>query len=217
MTEEHKIIFLMTLLAIALAYMFKKLKSPDSPLSGLFSGSKSNGSGLKPDRNGTQNDYLLFIRKILNRVKKEKWYVILPGTLAYEDFKTTLNGVIVTPNGVLGFKAYGFGGKISKKGNEWTQVLNGTKKDLMNIEAECQTQHSLLRSILEKSGMGDLPLEVVAVFTTPGVYLENITSNRYLTGDGFFSYLETEKFHLEEGMEAKEIGKKLEELKYSPS
>ena len=213
MTEEHKMLFLFTLLAILAAFGFKKLKSSDGGLKGLLPAASTKTPAPKQDRNGVKNDFLVFVQKLFKIVNKEKWYLMLPGTLACEDIKTNLNGIIVTRSCVLGFKTFGFGGKITKKGTVWTQLLNGKQTTILNVEEECRKQKELLASILEKNGPGNLPLEVIAVFTTPNVWLDNMSANRYHTSETAIEYLRAEKFHADGGIAPKEIGKKLEEFK----
>lgn len=217
MTEEHKMWFLLTLAAIAAVYLFRKLKSSDDGIRGLLPGAGARKAAKNTERNGIQNDFLFFIQKLFKLVGKQKWYMLLPGTLEMDGSKTNLNGILVTRCGIIGFKTFGFGGRISKNNGIWTQVLNGKKTNILSIEDERQRQQGLLRSILEKNGMGDIPVEVIAIFTTPNVVLEHINSNHYLTSEDALLYLKSEKFQPDTGIAPKEIGKKLEAFKYNPS
>lgn len=216
MTEEHKVLFLLTLVAIAAAALFKKLKSSDKGFKGLFPAAASKAPAVKQDRNGVKQDLIFFIQKLLKIVNREKWYVLLPGTLSYEGKETNLNAILITQSCILGIKTLGFGGKITKKGPVWTQLLNGVQTSIINVEDECQKQKALLQYVLENNDLGNIPLEVIAVFTTPNVWLDNMSSNRYHTAETALEYLKAEKFHTDEGIQPKEVGKTLEEFKYKP-
>lgn len=214
MNEDFQMMFLLMLIAIGAAAFFQMKKSSKSKNDGLLSADAPKKTALKQDRNGTQNDFLVFVQKILTLVRKERWFLELPGTLACNDIKTTLNGIIVTNGGIVGFKTLGYGGKITKKGAVWTQLMNGKQTEILNVEQECQVQKELLSSLLKENDLGDIPVEVVAVFTTPGVWLDNMSANRYHTSESFLDYLKAEKFHLDEGFNPKELGKKLDKMKY---
>lgn len=217
MTEEFKMLFLLALVAIGAAAFFQKRKSSDSGPKGLLTApAAKKTTAAKQDRNGVKQDLIFFVQKLLKIVNKEKWYVMLPGTLSFEGKETNLNAIIVTKSCILGMKALGFGGKITKKGAVWTQLMNGKQTTILNVEEECQKQKDMLAEILEKNGLGGIPLEVIAVFTTPNVWLDNMSANRYHTSETALEYLKAEKFHTDEGIQPKEVGKKLEEFKYTP-
>lgn len=213
MNEEMKMMLLLLLVSLSAVAYFRMKQSSASSKERLLTADPAKKTPLKQDRNGTQNDFLIFIQKILTIVRKEHWFLIIPGTLAYQDMQTSLNGIILTKSGIIGFKALGYGGKITKKGAVWTQLMNGKQKEILNVEQECQKQKELLSSILKENGMGNIPLEVVAVFTTPNVWLDQMSANRYHTTESFLHYLKAEKFHLDEGLNPKELGKQLELLK----
>lgn len=214
MNEDFKMMLLLLLVSLAAIAFFRIKKSAASKDDGLLTADTAKKTPLKQDRNGTQNDFLIFVQKILTIVRKEQWFLILPGTLACQEIQTSLNGIILTKGCIIGFKTLGYGGKITKKGAVWTQLMNGKQAEILNVEQECQKQKDLLSSLLKENDLGDIPVEVVAVFTTPGVWLDNMSANRYHTSESFLDYLKAEKFHLDEGFNPKELGKKLDKLKY---
>ena len=71
--------------AIAIVAILRKLKASDIDLRSLLLPAKSKPKTNYRDRNGTQNDFLAFVRKLLKAVGKEKRdkRVVLFGKMCY--------------------------------------------------------------------------------------------------------------------------------------
>ena len=67
-------------------------------------------------RNGSQKDILQFVSSLMKLVRKNHWYIVMPGQLSDGKPKTNLSLVLITQHRVIGLKCYGYGGSLTNNG-----------------------------------------------------------------------------------------------------
>jgi hypothetical protein len=182
----------------------------------LFKGKKvpgntaesSNSPNTSRERNGNKDDLYITSNAIINLVKINKWFIIIPGALVYDSSKLNLSGIVITQKSIIGFKCYGFGGQVKENGQTWNQTINGMHRSIVNIREECITQEKILKKFSTLCGQSTLSVEVCAIFTTPGVTVNCDTEFQVYDKDSFADHLMEEKTSVPL-INPKDIGKQL--------
>ena len=150
-------------------------------------------------RNGTGNDVRDLIARLFKTARKKNWYAVCPAMFDLEGEKGTLPILLVTPDRILGINAIGFGGEIrASSGDMWRQDLNGVTKTIPNLIKQSEGEKQLLIKLLANSGMTDVPVDVLTVFTSPNTKLDRTIGNICYTRDSLMAYLDGIKTDREE-------------------
>lgn len=176
--------------------MYRKKGGPDRP-----------SSVTEQERNGTKLDLMVAASVVTNVVKLYKWFIIMPGYVTAAGEQATLSGIIVTRQGLVAFKCYGFGGRISVQSGTWHQQLRGMERTLPDIEADCHRQKEILLRVMEQCGLKDLPVQVCAVFTTDGVDLSHAKDSLCFTREGFADHLHAPPQQKDTGVDPQRTGR----------
>lgn len=141
-------------------------------------------------RNGNSRDVQDLIVRLFKTVRKKNWYAVCPAMFDMEGEKGTLPILLVTPERILGINAIGFGGEIrASSGDVWRQDLNGVTKTIPNLIKQSEGEKQLLIKLLRNSGMTDVPVDVLTVFTSPNTKLDRTIGNTCYTVDGLITCL----------------------------
>lgn len=132
------LIVLAVLVVFSLPALYRKKKSGDLTLWGkgrnilgqLPSEEAACAAVSSSSRNGSQKDILQFVSSLMKLVRKNHWYIVMPGQLSDGKTKTNLSLVLITQHRVIGLKCYGYGGALTNNGKaaDWTQKLDKTTK-----------------------------------------------------------------------------------------
>lgn len=132
------LIVLAVLVVFSLPALYRKKKSGDLTLWGkgrnilgqLPSEEAACAAVSSSSRNGSQKDILQFVSSLMKLVRKNHWYIVMPGQLSDGKPKTNLSLVLITQHRVIGLKCYGYGGSLTNNGKaaDWTQKLDKTTK-----------------------------------------------------------------------------------------
>ena len=181
--------------------MYRKKKSGDLTLWGkgrnilgqLPSEEAACAAVSSSSRNGSQKDILQFVSSLMKLVRKNHWYIVMPGQLSDGTTKTNLSLVLITQHRVIGLKCYGYGGALTNNGKaaDWTQKLDKTTKAIHSPLPDQTAQQAALASLLPQLNASQV--EVFSVFTTPGVQLINCSGLNCFTS---VSLLEKQTFAL---------------------
>lgn len=169
-----------------------------------------------PARNGSQKDLLLFVSSLMKLVRKNRWYIIIPGQLSDGSVQTSLSVVLVTQQRVIGLKCYGYGGVIINNGkdSEWTQKLEHNTRTFRSPLPEQSAQKEALSALLPQ--LHSSQVEVFSVFTTPGVQLVNCSGLNCYASGSVLEKLQNSVSDRTGQLHPKELGPKLETLKTAP-
>lgn len=167
-------------------------------------------------RNGSQKDILQFISALMKLVRKNHWYIVMPGQLSDGRNKTDLSLVLITQQRVIGLKCYGYGGILTGNGknSDWAQKLGDTSRQVHSPVPEQAKQQAALAALLPQLNASQV--EVFSVFTTPGVQLLNCSGLGCYASASFLEKLQTSS-DCSGSLHPKELGTALEALKCSIS
>ena len=122
-----------------------------------------------------------------------------------------LTGILITRSRVIGINCFGFGGSVTARpGDEpWIQKINGEQQEIANAVVRNRQQEEILQAVMKDAGLENVPMEIVGVFTTPGVSLVSMAGMKCYTAEGVVSYLESKQIMKDCGVDPKEVGNKL--------
>ena len=111
------LIVLAVLVVFSLPALYRKKKNGDLTLWGngrnilgqLPSEEAACAAVSSSARNGSQKDILQFVSSLMKLVRKNHWYIVMPGQLSDGKTKTNLSLVLITQHRVIGLKCYGYG------------------------------------------------------------------------------------------------------------
>ena len=152
------LIVLAVLVVFSLPALYRKKKSGDLTLWGkgrnilgqLPSEEAACAAVSSSARNGSQKDILQFVSSLMKLVRKNHWYIVMPGQLSDGKTKTNLSLVLITQHRVIGLKCYGYGGALTNNGKaaDWTQKLDKTTKAIHSPLPDQTAQQAALASLL---------------------------------------------------------------------
>ena len=202
------LIVLAVLVVFSLPALYRKKKSGDLTLWGkgrnilgqLPSEEAACAAVSSSSRNGSQKDILQFVSSLMKLVRKNHWYIVMPGQLSDGKTKTNLSLVLITQHRVIGLKCYGYGGALTNNGKaaDWTQKLDKTTKAIHSLLPDQTAQQAALASLLPQLNASQV--EVFSVFTTPGVQLINCSGLNCFTSVSLLEKLQKRYDETESGL-----------------
>ncbi|MGN0974636.1 MAG: hypothetical protein ACI4OL_01455 [Gemmiger sp.] len=165
-------------------------------------------------RNGNQNDVLQMLASLMNLARRRHWYVVTPGELSDGKNTTALSCVLVTQGGAVGVKCYGYGGEVCNLGGRqgWQQTINGKTAAIQDPQAAQREQQAAMRAILDGAELKDVPLEIIAVYTTPGVILRGAAGCRCYTVESLLEELKTKETYGNGSVDPQTVGARLKSM-----
>ena len=108
------LIVLAVLVVFSLPALYRKKKSGDLTLWGkgrnilgqLPSEEAACAAVSSSSRNGSQKDILQFVSSLMKLVRKNHWYIVMPGQLSDGKTKTNLSLVLITQHRVIGLNCF---------------------------------------------------------------------------------------------------------------
>ncbi len=165
----------------------------------------------KKEKNSNRNDLIQFVSYLTSYARRNRFFIIVPGTLEVEGSVTMLTAIVVTRKEVLGFNCFGYGGKVSGKSGsaDWLQVMNQEAKNFPSPSVKNASQLELLKKAMKSVGLEDIPARVIGVFTSPTVQLSNAGKTGCYSRKGVEEYLRGTKILQDGGVDPKAAGKAL--------
>lgn len=222
--DNLTIIIIMITVLIVIPIIFARM-SGKNPME-IFFGSRVNDSAFgkkdnpesttgkgakKTEKNSNKNDLLNTLSSLANYTRRNRFYLIVPGTLEYGGKMANLAAIIITRRGVIGVNCFGYGGKIvaGSGKDDWTQTLNGEKTKFGSPVAKNEEQAKILKSVLDAEGLGDIEYRVIGVFTAPNVQLSGARSSHCYNRDSLREFLASDACMVSHDITPKEVGDKL--------
>ena len=223
---------MITILAILvfLFFLYIKLKaaqSGKSPAEYLFGGKKAvkpapkkeapreaakpEGNG-KPEKGSDQHDVDTVIKWLASFSRRNKCMLLVPGGLKIGDETGRLTAVLIRRTRVIGFMFFGYGGTVTAKSgtSDWNQRMNGKTRNIDSPVKKIREQERILKLVLADAGYPDLKTEVIGVFTSPKVTLNNIEGTGCYPFEGMIDRVRAEDADVQNAVDPKQIGKALE-------
>ena len=219
------IILIMFFVLIVIPIIFARLSGRD-PME-VFFGSRVKGSAFaakdkeevkkesetkNTERNSDRNDLLVTLSDLISYTRRNRFYVIMPGTLQYQDKMANLGAIIITRGAVIGVNCFGYGGTVTAGSgkDDWSQRINGEKKRFESPVVKNGEQEQILKDVLAAEGLQDVESRVIGVFTSPSVQLTGAGGTGCYTRNTLKKYLASDECMVSRNITPKEVGKKLE-------
>lgn len=143
--------------------------------------------------NGRIQDIKSLVSTLLILARRQNLGLVYPGTIENDEKMANLVVLVVTKEEVIGINCFGFGGTITEgKGKTkgcWYQHMNGKDTSIPDPLAGNQAQFSIVRAAMDTHGMKEIPLRVIAVFTSRTVALDINHEIEIFDTNGLLSHL----------------------------
>ncbi|MCR4707825.1 MAG: hypothetical protein K5746_07750 [Clostridiales bacterium] len=143
--------------------------------------------------NGRSQDIQTLVSTLLILARRQKLGLVYPGTISHGGKMANLVALLVTKREVIGVNCFGFGGTITegkgKTKGKWNQHMNGQDADIPDPVLGNQNQFTIVRAAMDAAGMQEIPLRVLACFTSRTVTLESQHENEVFDTNGFIAHL----------------------------
>ena len=149
--------------------------------------SKSRKEPWQP--NGRSQDIQALVSTLLIFVRRNKLGLVYPGTVEHKGQMANLVALLVTREEVVGINCFGFGGTVMESAGKWNQHMNGADQAIPDPVAGNQKQARIVRAAMDANGMADIPLRVVAVFTSRTVNLRTEHADEVFDTRGLLDHL----------------------------
>ncbi len=161
----------------------------------------------KKQTNSNRNDMLDLISRLATYARRNRFRMIVPGTLSRDGEMAVLTALIITRCGVVGINCFGFGGRVVAEGGgkDWIQIMNGTQTAFPNPVTKNRNQEALVRRVLEEVGYAGADVKVIGVFTSPSVWLSNTSGTDCYTKEAAIKLLRGDAFLKDGGLDPKAL------------
>ena len=139
--------------------------------------------------NGRSQDIQSLVSTLLIFVRRNKLGLVYPGTVQHGGKMANLVALLVTRSEVVGINCFGFGGTISEEDGRWKQHMNGADQSIPSPVEGNRAQAEIVRAAMDANGMGDVPLRVVAVFTSRTVSVRTQRSEEVFDAEGLLRHM----------------------------
>ena len=141
--------------------------------------------------NGRSQDLQALVSTLLMFARRNKLGLVYPGTVEHDGKLANLLAFVVTREEVVGVNCFGFGGTITEGEGGWNQHMNGADQPIPDPVAGNRRQAEIVRAAMDAHGMADIPLRVVAAFTSRTVALQTAHGDEVFDTDGLLRHLKT--------------------------
>ena len=159
--------------------------------------------------NGRSQDISQLVSTLLILVRRQKLGLVYPGTVRYGGKTANLVAFVVTRDEVIGVDCFGYGGTITETEKGWNQHMNGADRPIPDPLAACRAQHGLVRAMMDGEGMAEVPLRVVAAFTSHTVALQTKHEGEVFDTKGLIAHLKRCAAEQKGGLDPEATARKL--------
>ena len=187
--------------------LFGRLKKQD------YAAAAKSGSGKNKrepwQSNSRSQDLTSLVSTLLIFVRRNHLGLVYPGTVVWKGKTAGLLALLVTRTEVIGFNCFGFGGTITETGTGWTQHMNGQDQKIPDPLAGNQVQYQLVREMMDANGMKEIPLSILAVFTSRTVTIKTTHSRQVMDTEKLIVHLKERIAGQEGELDPEEIARQL--------
>lgn len=176
-------------------------------VSGVKSERKAKSATPMPDDEHKGRDAI--VRQLTRYASMQEYKVVEPVNLVGVHGTTDLDALLVGWFGVLGVKCLGYGGDIygSLDQEEWSQTLNGKRRNFQNPMTRAQKSSLVIRDVLFEAGIKNVPVETAVVFTGKNPQLMLPRSTGHYTPATFTAYLKSIHFEEDKNVQVEPVAK----------
>lgn len=166
----------------------------------------------KNEKSSDQHDVDTVIKWLASYSRRNKCMLLLPGGLQIGADKGKLTAILIRRTRVIGLLFFGYGGTVTAKSgtSDWNQRMNGQTRNIESPVKKLKEQERILRLVLADAGYADLKTEVIGVFTSPKVTLNNIEGTGCYPFEGMIDRVRADDPDVQEAVDPKLVGKALE-------
>ena len=139
--------------------------------------------------NGKSQDLQALASTLLMFARRNRLGLVYPGTVEHDGKMANLVALLVTRNEVVGINCFGFGGTITESAGKWNQHMNGVDQEIPDPLAGNHAQAKILLAAMNANGLADIPMRVVAVFTSRTVTLNTVHNDEIFDTKGLLEHL----------------------------
>ena len=224
------ILITIILILVFLFFLYIKLKAAQSgmsPAEYLFGNKKTVKPAPKKEasrevsrpeesrrneKSSDQHDVDTVIKWLADYSRKNKCMLLVPGGLQIGDDKGRLTAILVRSTRVIGLLFFGYGGTVTARSgmSDWHQKMNGLTRDIDSPVKKLKEQERILQLALADAGYADLKTEVIGVFTSPKVTLNNIEGTDCYAFEGMIDRVRADDPDVQDTIDPKQVGAALE-------
>ena len=158
-----------------------------------------------------QNDWMRFLKRLLDFARKNQLFVLIPGDLVFENSTVQQTAVMVTKSRVIGVQSFVSGPdvKILDSGDVLMTKADGTKEQIPDPLKDADAAQETMVKILAQLGLDSAPCETMVVFTGQEASFGGNKSGRILNQEQFFARISSEPDLHTGGLDPKKAGKLL--------
>ena len=162
--------------------------------------------------NSNWNDFMDLISRLATYARRNRFRLIIPGTLSCGGTTAVLTALIITRSKVIGINCFGFGGRViaAEGEKDWTQVMNGRESTFTSPVKKNRIQENLVRQVLAEVGWANTDVEIVGVFTSPSLWLSNASGTNCYKKDDAMKYLKSDRFMSDKGLDPRALDEALQ-------
>ncbi|MCR5161493.1 MAG: hypothetical protein K6C06_06960 [Lachnospiraceae bacterium] len=166
----------------------------------------------KNEKSSDQHDVDTVIKWLASYSRRNKCMLVLPGGLQIGDDKGKLTAILIRRTRVIGLLFFGYGGTVTAKSgmSDWNQKMNGQTRNIESPVKKLREQERILRLVLADAGYADLKTEVIGVFTSPRVTLNNIEGTGCYPFEGMIDRVRSDDPDVQDTIDPKQVGNALE-------
>ena len=139
--------------------------------------------------NGRSQDIKTLVSTLLIFVRRNKLGLVYPGTVEHGGKLANLVALLVTREEVIGINCFGFGGTITEQAGKWNQHMNGADQSIPDPVEGNRKQAAIVRTAMDAHDMANIPLRVVAVFTSRTITLQTEHADEVFDTEGLIRHL----------------------------
>ena len=139
--------------------------------------------------NGRSQDIQALVSTLLMFARRNKLGLVYPGTVEHGGRMANLVAFVVTRREVVGVNCFGFGGTITEGEQGWNQHMNGADQSIPDPTEGNRRQAEIVRAAMDAHDMKEVPLRVVAVFTSRTVTLQTAHPDEVFDTEGLLRHL----------------------------
>ena len=139
--------------------------------------------------NGRSQDLKGLVSTLLIFVRRNKLGLVYPGTVEHDGKLANLVAILVTKEEAIGINCFGFGGTITEQDGKWNQHMNGADQSIPDPLAGNRRQAEIVRAAMNAKNLENIPLRVVAVFTSRTVSIRSQHADEVFTTEALIAHL----------------------------
>ena len=159
--------------------------------------------------NGRSQDLKGLVSTLLIFVRRNHLGLVYPGTVVWKGKTAGLLALVVMKSEVVGLNCFGFGGTITQTDKGWNQHMNGADLQIPDPVEGSREQYQLVRAMMDENGMKEIPLRVLAVFTSRTVTLKTKHPREIMDTEQLITHLKERAAGEEDILDPEETARKL--------